>query len=128
LEGKSFEDDKRKEKSLTNDPTRGKPAYFFNNGGPNASPSLEQMEFVWAFYPKYSSCPHTILDWLKGEALRLRSNAVLEQEDLRRRQEARNREAADLEERRRKAAIEAMPTKGKPASFFAPSEEQMQFL
>jgi hypothetical protein len=29
------------------------------------------MEFVWAHYPKYSECPHTILNWLIGEAQRI---------------------------------------------------------
>ena len=85
------------------------------------------MQFVWSHYPKYSSTPHVILDWLVGEARRMQSFRAAE-EDLRRRREQLDREAAELEERKRRAAIEAMPTKGKPASFFAPTEEQMQFL
>lgn len=29
------------------------------------------MQFVWVHYPQYSLCPHTILDWLIGEARRI---------------------------------------------------------
>ncbi len=26
---------------------------------------------MWTYYPQYSMCPHTILDWLVGEAQRI---------------------------------------------------------
>jgi hypothetical protein len=29
------------------------------------------MIFVWAYYPQYSLCPHTILEWLVVEARRI---------------------------------------------------------
>ena len=58
--------------------------------------------------------PHSILDWLQKEARRL--------EEERLNEALRKKAAAELEiaaiEAQRKAAIEALPTKGKPASFF----------
>jgi hypothetical protein len=35
------------------------------------------MQFVWAYYPNYSYCPHTILDWLITEARRIAHEELL---------------------------------------------------
>jgi hypothetical protein len=32
---------------------------------------MEQMVFVWTYYPQYSGCPHNILDFLVTEARRI---------------------------------------------------------
>ena len=100
-------------------------------------PSTEQMNFVWAYYPQYSGNPHTILDWLQEEARRLapsRSSQEEEKEKERLNEARRRKEAAEQEvaaanreiaaiEAQKQAAIKALPTKGKPASFFQPTQE-----
>ncbi len=52
-------------------PTKGKPEQFFYHQGTYLPPNQEQMIFVWAYYPQYSLCPHTILEWLVVEARRI---------------------------------------------------------
>ena len=51
--------------------TKGKPYSFFVHQGWYVKPTLEQLQFVWAHYPIYSSNPHQILDWLQSEAQRI---------------------------------------------------------
>ena len=54
--------------------TKGKPESFFyyqDQFGNTVPPTLEQMQFVWSYYPNYSAEPLNILYWLIGEARRI---------------------------------------------------------
>ena len=52
-------------------PTKGKHVSFFWHQGENVSPNMEQMQFIWAYYPMHSGNPHEILNWLITEAQRI---------------------------------------------------------
>jgi hypothetical protein len=53
-------------------PTKGKPPGFFRVlPGLQRTPTMDQLLFVYQYYPQFSANPVEILDWLQNEAQRL---------------------------------------------------------